>query len=317
MAERPAVIVPTCDGAGRLADLLTSLREQTLAHEVVVVDNGSTDDTHRLVAERFPEVRVVALEENVGFGRAVNRGVAECDAATIVLLNDDVVCERDFLERLCATLSPDEGVVMAAAVLVQAARPDRIDTAGVMFDRTLLAFDHLQGEPVCAARNGVLDPLGPSGAAAAFHRAAFERVGGFDEAFFAYLEDVDLVARLLADGARCRLARDARGTHRHSATLGSASRRKNELMGWGRGYTLGKYRLHRRPALFARAALAELVIVAGQLAIDRTAVGVGARLAGFRAGRQAEGQALPALPTPARRISLVEALRRRLRRRTR
>ena len=309
----PAVVVPSYNGQELLTSLLLSLAQQTLEHEVVVVDNGSTDATCDVVAERFPDARLLPLPENLGFGRALNRGVRASTASTIVFLNNDVVCEPEFLERICLALEPSRGVVMAGGVLVQAEQPDRIDSAGMVFDETLFAYDYLRGDPVEILDDGVADPLGPCAGAAALDRAAFEAVGGFDERFFAYLEDVDLVARMITTGGRCRLVPGARALHRHSATLGSGSRSKNELMGWGRGYTLAKYRLHRRPRLFARALAAELVIASGQLLIDRTAVGFRARGRGFRAGLHVPPHPLPDLPPPTAAISLTNALRRRFR----
>jgi GT2 family glycosyltransferase len=310
-----AVVVPTHDRAEDLARLLESLRAQTLAHQVVVVDNGSGDGTAELLRVRFPEVRLIAIPENVGFGRAVNEGVRACHAATVVVVNNDVVCEPEFLERLLAVLDPAGGVTMAAGVLLDATDPDRIDSAGVLVDRTLFALDHLHDRHVSVLEGGPPDPLGPTGGAAAFDREAFLSVDGFDERFFAYLEDVDLAVRLLAAGGRCRLAAGARATHRHSATLGSGSRRKNELMGWGRGYMIGKYRLHRRPALLVRAAAAEAVVVCGQAVVDRTLVGLPARVRGFRAGLGAPAADVPRLPPETMRISLLAALRHRARRR--
>lgn len=309
-----AVIVPSHDGARRLPTLLDSLRGQTVGHEVIVVDNGSRDGTRALVTARFPEARVVTLRENAGFGLAVNRGAAACSASVLVLVNDDAVCAPDFVERLCEALDPSPGIVMAAGVLLDAHEPGRIDSAGVMFDRSLFAYDYLQGEPVDVLDRGAADPLGPTGGAAAFDRAAFEAVGGFDEAFFAYLEDVDLAVRLIAAGGCCRLAPGARALHEHSATLGAGSRRKNELMGWSRGYTVGKYRLHRRPALLARCLVSELAIVSGQIALDRTLVGFTARVHGLQAGRRAPAERLPALPLASRAITLGSALRQRSRR---
>lgn len=315
MSGRPAVIIPSYNGAQKLTEALASLRQQTVEHTVVVVDNGSTDSTPSVLQESFPEVRVVRLSSNVGFARAVNRGVSECDEATIVFLNNDVLCEPPFVERLCAALEPGDGIVMAAGVLLSWTQPGRIDSAGVMFDRTLLAFDHLHGEPIEILEHGPPNPLGPTGGAAALDRSAFEAVGGFDEQFFAYLEDVDLVARILASGGRCRLEPKARALHRHSSTLGPGSRRKHELMGWSRGYIIGKYRLHRRPRLLARALLAELVITSGQVALDRTAIGFRARAAGLRSGLAAPDAKLPPLPPSALRVTVADALRRRLRRR--
>src|SRR5438552_15601597 len=79
---RATVVIPTFNGAAMLAEALEALREQTVEHAVVVVDNASTDGTTELLAERFPHVRTLRLDENLGFGRAVNRGVelVETDA---------------------------------------------------------------------------------------------------------------------------------------------------------------------------------------------------------------------------------------------
>lgn len=312
VSNRPAVIIPTFNRAELLERALKSLAVQTIAHSVVVVDNGSTDATAEIVG-RFEQAVLVRLPENVGFARAVNVGAHSCDERTIVVMNNDVTYRPSFLEALCGELRANEGIVMTAGVLLQAVDETRIDTAGIMFDRTLLAFDHLHGRPVSSLSDAA-EPLGPSAAAAAFDRDAFESVGGFDERFFAYLEDVDLAVRIVAQGGRCRLAREARGVHRQSATVGAGSKRKNELMGWSRGYTLAKYGLHRRPRSLLRAGLGEFVIASGQLVIDRTAAGFGARLRGFRAGLRVPALELPRLPPAAQQITLSRALRERLRR---
>jgi GT2 family glycosyltransferase len=152
-------------------------------------------------------------------------------------------------------------------------------------DRTLLVWEHLHGEPIATVDTPVPDPIGPSAAAAAFDRAAFLAAEGFDESLFAYWEDVDLVLRLRLEGGRCALARDARATHRHSATLGSGSPAKNYLMGFGRGYVLRKWGVvspRRLPAILAR----ELPICLGQALVDRNIAGVGGRIKGYRAARR-------------------------------
>jgi GT2 family glycosyltransferase len=311
-----SVLIPSWNGRSLLEDCLASLEKQTcVPDEVVVIDNGSSDQTGEMVAERFASVRLVRLPENVGFGRAVNHGVGACSGRILVLLNNDVVCEERFLGHLTAALDPGDGVVMAAGVLLQANRPDRIDTAGIEFDATLLAFDYLHDEPVSVLEGELRHPLGPCAGAAAFDREAFESVGGFDENFFAYLEDVDLVVRLLARGAQCRLAASARALHRHSATLGARSRRKAELIGWSRGYMIGKYRLHKRPSLLARTVLGETIAAFGKLAVDRSGLGLGSRLAGWRTGLNVPPEPLPELSDGVSEIGFLEAQRRRIRRR--
>jgi GT2 family glycosyltransferase len=310
-----SVVIPSWNGRTLLERCLLSLQEQTRApDEVIVVDNGSTDGTTEMLAERFATVRLIRLPENVGFGRAVNHGVRACSGRTLVLLNNDVICEERFLENLTAAVDPANDVVMVAGVLLQADRPDRIDTAGIEFDATLLAFDYLHGLPVSVLEGDVHDPPGPCAGAAAFDRDAFESVGGFDENFFAYLEDVDLVARLLARGARCRLAANARALHRHSATLGARSRRKADLIGWSRGYMIGKYRLHRRPGLLARTVIGEAIAAVGKIALDRAGMGLRPRLAGWRVGLRAPPEPLPELAETCE-IGFLDAQRRRIRRR--
>ena len=310
-----SVIVPTYQGRDHLRNLLPSLREQTLRHEVIVVDNASTDGTLELLRDRWPNVRLISFPENRGFGKAVNAGVAVADSETVVLLNNDTVCTPTFLERLVAALDPRHGVTMAAPVLVRRGDEGRIDTAGIVVDRTLHGFNHLYGEPVELLTDGAWDPLAPCGGAAAFDRSAFLEVGGFDPAFFAYLEDVDLGIRCVARGWKCRLAPTAVAIHAHSGTLGEGSPAKNRLTAWGRGYIAGKYRLHTRPHLFLWAAAGEGVMAVGKAVVDRDASSTKAFFVGLRAGLRAPREPLPHLPAGPATLSPFDGFRRRLTRR--
>ena len=197
----------------------------------------------------------------------MNIGARRASTGTLVLLNDDCVCDPDFIERLIAPLDPRAGIVMTAGVLRDFRHPELIDSAGMELDRTLLVYDYLNGEPMSVLGEDPADPIGPSPKAAAFDRDAFLEVGGFDERLFAYWEDVDLALKLLEAGGACRLAADAIGIHEHSATLGSGSSAKNYLTGFGRGYMLRKWGVltpRRLPSILAR----DLVILGGH-AVDR------------------------------------------------
>lgn len=310
-----SVIVPTYQGRNHLEQLLPSLSGQTLPHDVIVVDNGSTDGTHDFLQARWPQVRLICFPDNRGFGKAVNVGVAAASTRTVVLLNNDTVCTPTFLERLVAALAPTQGVVMASPILVRRGDEDRIDTAGIVVDQTLHGFNHLYGEPVEVLEQGVFDPLAPCGGAAAFDRSAFLDVGGFDPAFFAYLEDVDLAIRCAARGWKCRLAATAVGIHAHSGTLGEGSPAKNRLTAWGRGYIAGKFRLHRRPRLFLWAAAGEGVMAAGKAILDHDLSSTKAFIAGLRAGLRADAEPFPRLPTGPATLSPYDGFRRRLTRR--
>jgi N-acetylglucosaminyl-diphospho-decaprenol L-rhamnosyltransferase len=305
------VIVPTV-GPERALRLLDSLGESGGEFELIVADNGTGAPELERAAARFEQGRVLRLGSNLGYSRAVNRAAREAAGQTLVLLNDDCVVDRGYVERIAAPLDPADCVVMAAGVMRDMGAPELIETAGIEIDRTLLAYDYLNGEPVDLLRGEVPDPVGPSGAAAAFWREAFLDVGGFDEALFAYLEDVDLVLRLRREGGTCRLAKDAQGLHKHSATLGPGSARKDYLAGYGRGYVLRKWgvlRPRRLPAVLAR----ELAIAGGQMVADRNLGPVRGRLRGLRAAAPSESYPPDwVLSDPP---SLGEMLGRRLRRR--
>lgn len=282
--------------------------------ETIVVDNGTGATELDGAASGLEGARVMRLESNLGYGRAVNRAAREAEGEALVLLNDDSVVDPGYVERIAARLDPAAGVVMAAGVMRDIRAPGLIETAGIELDRTLLAYDYLNGEPVEALHAAIADPVGPSGAAAAFSRDAFLEAGGFDEHLFAYLEDVDLVLRLRGAGGSCRLAGDARGLHEHSGTLGPGSPRKNYLAGYGRGYLLRKWNVitpGRLPGILAR----ELVIGGGQAIVDRNLGGLRGRVQGLRAGRPSEAYpSAEALPEPP---SLRDTLGRRWRRRAR
>jgi N-acetylglucosaminyl-diphospho-decaprenol L-rhamnosyltransferase len=305
----PTIYIPTLRAGERLAQTLTALESQDLRPEVVIADNSAEGAGGALARERFPWVRAVEFGENLGFGAALNRAVREEPGDPIVFLNDDVTAERTFVSGLVDALGPE--TEMVAAVLLSERDPGRIDSAGVIADRTLLGFDYLNGEQV-EALEGAADPLGPTGGAALFRRAAFEAVGGFDERMFLYYEDLDLALRIRRDGGTCRLAPAARGIHAYSETMGARSGPKYEMTGWSRGYMLRTYGFGQEPALLARAICAEAAICAGQLASERTLRGLRGRLRGWHAARDVPRRSAPA--EGPLDISLLQALSLRRRR---
>jgi len=307
------VIVPTVTPSLAVR-LLGSLREAGGDFETIVVDNGTGAAALDRAPAELDGASVLRLDRNLGYGRAVNRAFTLAQGDAIVLLNDDSVVDPGYVERITAALDPASGVVMAAGVMRDAGAPGLIETAGIELDRTLLAYDYLNGEPLGVLDGPVADPIGPSGASAAFDREAFHDAGGFDEALFAYLEDVDLVLRLRRAGGRCGLATGARGLHQHSATLGPGSARKDYLAGYGRGYLLRKWGVlspRRMPAVLVRE-LGQALVQAG---MDRNLGPIRGRVNGLRAGRPAEDYPPPeVLGDPP---SLGSAVRRRWRRRAR
>lgn len=276
----PTVYIPNLNGGERLAKALDSLKPLGDTR-IVVVDNGSTDGSVAMIGGRYPEVELIALEENVGFGRALNLAVDKVPGDPVIFLNNDIECEKGFVKAMLNAL--DEDTAAVAGVLVQRDRPQLIDSAGVTVEGdTLMAFDYMHGENIGALASAAA-PLGPTGGAALFRRGAFTDVGGFDERIFVYYEDVDLALRMRAAGYSCVLASNARALHAFSATLGSRSGAKFEMTGWSRGYLLRRYGVLGRPGPALRAAFCEAAICAGQLLRSRTTRGLKGRVRGWRA----------------------------------
>lgn len=305
---RVVAIIPTLNARTLLESALASLGKQTMRPHVIVVDNGSSDGTAEMVAHRFPEVELVRSEQNLGFGRAIMLGAERADADILVLVNNDVVCEPQFVAAICAPFAAAD-VGMVAGVLTQARAPSRIDTAGIELDSTLGSWDYLADEPVGRLSEHVSAPVGPCGGAAAYRLSAFRGVGGFDPNLFAYWEDVDLALAMRRAGWRCVLARDARAEHRHGATLGAASPRQRELHAFGRGFVLAKYRVARRhPVRRAMIALLDWPALLVHLVIRRETAPMRARRRGHQAGSAVAIGGAP--PMALATIGFPEALRR-------
>src|ERR1039458_2035538 len=178
---------------------LRHLRAQTIEHTVILLDNGSTDDTRARVRGQAPALRLGQLDQNRGFAEACNRGVAAGSGEIVVLLNNDVDCRPEFLERLVAPLAEDPRVGAVAALMLQPGER-LIDSAGLAADVTLGGFPRLQGLDAGQARSERPVLVGPAGTAAAYRRSAWEQVGGLDEQIFAYMEDFELALRLRSAG---------------------------------------------------------------------------------------------------------------------
>lgn len=297
------VVIVTWNSGERVLRCLERLARQDQPHAVWLVDNASGDATVAALRARFPAVRVLEMASNVGFGAAVNAGVAAGEGDAVVLVNDDVELTGDgALAALVAPLAADPAVGMVAG-LTTIPGSGLVDGFGIELDVTLAPYNRLRGEPVGAA-DGVL--LGPSGALAAYRRTAFEQVGGFDRNLFAYGEDVDLALRLRLAGWRAVAAGDARGVHVGGASFGVDSSFQRRLAGFARGFLLRRYGVLR--SRHAPRALAfEALIVAVGIARGRTLVHFRGRIAGWRA-------ATDRLPLPVDAvdggISTGEALRR-------
>jgi N-acetylglucosaminyl-diphospho-decaprenol L-rhamnosyltransferase len=305
MASDTDVVVPVHDNYHLTASCLRLLAAQTAAHRVIVVDDGSSDDTPERLRTDWPQVSVVEMGSNRGYTAAVNRGVREGSGDFVVLLNNDVELHPDCLQRLTAPLREDARVGAVAAVML-APGEERIDSVGVTADPTLAGFARLHGRPARDA--AAVEPLltGPEGAAGAYRRSAWEQVGGLDETIRAYMEVLDLALRLRTAGWATALALDAVGVHLGSQTYGTRSRAQRRLAGFSRGYLLRRYGV-LRGRFAARTLLTEAIVVGADTLLCRDFEALAGRLEGWRAGRGA-GRIVPPAEGFDRSISLWRSL---------
>jgi len=219
-----AVVIPTYNGAHHLPaclDSVAALSYESSLVETIVVDNGSTDGTRELLAERSPWVRVMRLPENVGFAEAINRAAAATQAECLALLNNDMRVEKEWLNELVRMYDPDNGYLCVAGLILDWDGL-RVDFADGFVNFHGAAAQDRFGDPVdqVAIEDGRELPFA-CGGSMLIDRRRFLALGGFDPAYFAFFEDVDLGWRLWLSGDRVRLAARARSFHRHHST-GSA-----------------------------------------------------------------------------------------------
>ena len=198
------MVIPVWNGRRWLDECLGSIeRQASPAHEVIAVDNGSTDGSVEHLRTGHPNVTVLELGANTGFAHAVNQGIHTAAGDYVAVLNTDVVLEPDWTERMTLALHADPHAASLACKMVELADPDRIYDAG----------DVLRRDGACEQRgrfgrdDGRFDEpgevFGACAGAALYRRDALLAVGGFDERYFAYLEDVDLAVALRLAGWRC------------------------------------------------------------------------------------------------------------------
>ena len=212
-----SIIVVNWNGERFLKDCLGALSKQSYANcEIILVDNGSADNSVRFAKENFPEVKVVALSENTGFTGGNTAGLEVAQGAYIALVNNDARPEKTWLENLIHPMLEDRTIGICASKLIFEdprilnSAGDGLTTAGVGFNRGLgqnaAQFD--TSESV----------FGACGAAALYRRRLLEEIGFLDEDFYLYDEDTDLNFRAQLAGWKCNYVPSAIVYHVANAT---------------------------------------------------------------------------------------------------
>lgn len=220
-------LVIVCWNSGRhLPHCLENLSVQTFKNfEVIVVDNGSDDNSTMDLPKKYPdlEIQVEYLAHNQGFAAANNLGAKIARGKWLVLLNADAFPETGWLAELISASESHADIASFTSRQLQFSNPGILDGSGDAYHVSGLAWRIGLGYPADRYGLRVTEVFSPCAAAAMYLRQAFLDVGGFDEDFFSYFEDVDLGFRLQLRGYRCLYIPEAVVHHVGSSTFGMRS----------------------------------------------------------------------------------------------
>ena len=221
-AIRSTVVIPNYNGIAYIKSCLDSLlkEQEETSFRVIVVDNHSTDGSKEVVIRDYPDVKLIAFDENTGFCKAVNAGIEASDTEYVILLNNDTTVEKGFILELEKVMDQKPKAFSAGAKMVDMKNPEVIDDAGDFYCALGWAFARGTGKPTENYMD-VVEVFSSCAGAAIYRKSVFEEIGLFDEIHFAYLEDLDIGYRAKIHGYKNYFAPDAVVHHKGSAASGS------------------------------------------------------------------------------------------------
>ncbi len=221
------IVILNWNGVGHLRRFLPSVVAAAPSGvEVVVADNGSTDDSVSVLGSEFPTVRIVRLDRNYGFAGGYNRALRQVEADYYILLNSDVETPSGWLDPLLDTLERNPDVAVVSPKLISSEDRRMFEYAGAAG-----GYIDFLGYPFCRGRilrtveedrgqyDDARDLFWVSGAAFCCRADVFRALGGFDDDFFAHMEEIDLCWRMQLAGYRVRVVPASRVYHLGGGTL--------------------------------------------------------------------------------------------------
>jgi len=217
-----SVVIPNWNGKKFLAGCLDSLKTQTYErHEVIMIDNGSVDGSVEFIETNYPRVRLIRYAKNTGFSVAVNRGIEAAEGEFIALLNNDTVVDPRWLEEMMAGIKRHPELGSVACKMLAYDDHSLLDGAGDGYRRGGLPGRIGHREKDIGQFDSERFVFGACGGAALYRKELFDRIGLFDQDYFAYLEDVDLGLRAQSAGYKCLYLPKAIVYHLGCGTTGS------------------------------------------------------------------------------------------------
>lgn len=196
--------------------------------EIVVVENGSGDDSlTRLAAE--PGIVLIESAENLGFAGGCNLGVARARGDVVAFLNNDARPDEQWISEAMSVLEADPGVGAIASKVLNW-EGDRVDFVESALTWYGMGYKPFTGEPLPAKEPMAHDVLFGTGSALFVRRELFDRLGGFDERYFMFFEDVDLGWRINLQGSRVRYVPTSIAYHRHHASMTAHGAHKENVL---------------------------------------------------------------------------------------
>lgn len=216
------VIIPNYNGIRFIADCLDSLQRQegTVEFQILVVDNGSEDGSRELIEGQFPDVVLIPLSSNTGFCHAVNVGIEAAGTPYVILLNNDTRVAPGFVENLFRAIAAKPEIFSVSAKMLMWDKPELLDDAGDRYCALGWAFARGKGRLAKDYAEPV-EIFSACGGAAIYRKSVLEEIGLFDEAHFAYLEDLDIGYRARIYGYQNYYEPSAEVVHYGSASSGS------------------------------------------------------------------------------------------------
>ena len=217
-----SIVIVAFESGATLSRCLEALRAQTFGDfEVLLVDNGSSDGAPQAAVKADPAIRLIEAGGNIGFAAGNNLAAGQARGQWLALLNPDAYADPDWLEQLVAATRRWPKIHSFACLQKAADRPGKIDGAGDVLTLAGIPYRGAYGHDLVAFPEG--EVFSACGAAHLISRDLFLQVGGFDERFFCYCEDVDLGYRLRLIGEVTLFAPQAVVSHVGSAVLGARS----------------------------------------------------------------------------------------------
>ena len=207
--KHAAVVILNFNGKQHLQQFLPSVISHSSEADIIIIDNASTDDSLTFLSQTYPQIRQIKLSQNHGFAGGYNLGLREVHNTCVVLLNSDVEVSPNWLEPLISRLNSDSQIAAVQPKILDYNKKNHFEYAGAAGGFVdYLGFAYCRGrvfdtcEPDTKQYQVASEIFWATGAALAIKKQVFDSFGGFDDRFFAHMEEIDLCWRIKNSGLK-------------------------------------------------------------------------------------------------------------------